>query len=141
MDAAIRLCAELESVAGSGGAVPSLSDVIIKAAAVALSEQPSANGSSKNDGLVLREQINVGVAVARLEAVVVPAALNAFTKSLGYIALRLVRWPHVCIAVRSRPRNFTMEPSSSPASIRQRSPRPSGQRRPGSSASVLVETR
>jgi pyruvate dehydrogenase E2 component (dihydrolipoamide acetyltransferase) len=86
MDAAIALRAELKSIADAGDPVPSLNDIIIKAAAIALGEHPLANGSYQDDGFVLHDQINVGMAVATADALVVPTVFAANTKSLGQIA-------------------------------------------------------
>jgi pyruvate dehydrogenase E2 component (dihydrolipoamide acetyltransferase) len=86
MDGAIGLRAELKSVAGETGAVPSFNDMIIKAAAVALLEHPLANGSYQDEAFVLHDQINVGMAVAADDALVVPTVFDAAGKSLGQIA-------------------------------------------------------
>jgi pyruvate dehydrogenase E2 component (dihydrolipoamide acetyltransferase) len=85
MDAAISLRAQLKSLALEG-AVPSFNDMIIKAAALALQEHPLANGSYQDDGFVLHDQINVGMAVAADDALVVPTVFDAASKSLGQIA-------------------------------------------------------
>jgi pyruvate dehydrogenase E2 component (dihydrolipoamide acetyltransferase) len=86
MDAAISLRAELKSLAGENQVVPSFNDMIIKAAALALQEHPLANGSYQDDGFVLHDQINVGVAVAADDALVVPTVFDAVGKSLAQIA-------------------------------------------------------
>jgi len=86
MDAAIALRAELKAPAGEGEPVPSLNDVIIKAAAVALREHPLANGSYQDNGFLLHDEINVGMAVAADDALVVPTVFDAAGKSLGQIA-------------------------------------------------------
>jgi pyruvate dehydrogenase E2 component (dihydrolipoamide acetyltransferase) len=85
MDAAIALRAELKALTEDGPA-PSFNDIIIKAAAVALREHPLANGSYKDDGFELHEHVNVGMAVAADEALVVPTVFDAAGKSLGQIA-------------------------------------------------------
>jgi pyruvate dehydrogenase E2 component (dihydrolipoamide acetyltransferase) len=86
MDAAIGFRAELKSLAAEGDAPPSFNDMIIKAAALALREHPLANGSYRDDGFVLHDQINVGMAVAADDALVVPTVFDAVGKSLGQIA-------------------------------------------------------
>jgi pyruvate dehydrogenase E2 component (dihydrolipoamide acetyltransferase) len=86
MDEAIALRAELKSLAGESDPVPSFNDMIIKAAAVALVEHPLANGSYQDDGFVLHDQVNVGMAVAADNALVVPTVFDAVGKSLGQIA-------------------------------------------------------
>ena len=68
-------------------AAPSINDLIVKAAALTLREQPAFN-SSWDDGRLLRwPRVNVGVAVALDDALLVPAVFDADVKSLGQIAL------------------------------------------------------
>jgi pyruvate dehydrogenase E2 component (dihydrolipoamide acetyltransferase) len=86
MDEVITLRAQLKSLAGDRDAVPSFNDIIIKAAAIALLQHPLANGSYQDDGFVLHDQVNVGMAVAVDDALVVPTVLDASGKSLGQIA-------------------------------------------------------
>jgi pyruvate dehydrogenase E2 component (dihydrolipoyllysine-residue acetyltransferase) len=85
MDAAIELRAQLKELAGEGPA-PSLNDLIVKAAAVALRDHPKANGSYRDGRFQLHPQINVGIAVAAEDALVVPTVFDADRKSLGEIA-------------------------------------------------------
>jgi pyruvate dehydrogenase E2 component (dihydrolipoamide acetyltransferase) len=86
MDAAIALRAELKTLADGGDAAPSINDIIIKAAAIALREHPLANASYQDDTFVLHDAINVGIAVAADDALVVPTLFDAAGKSLGQIA-------------------------------------------------------
>jgi pyruvate dehydrogenase E2 component (dihydrolipoamide acetyltransferase) len=86
IDGAVRLRRFLKSAAGESDPVPSLNDIIIKAAASALREHPLANGSYQDDGFVLHERINIGIAVATEDALVVPTVFDAAGKSLGQIA-------------------------------------------------------
>lgn len=86
MDAALALRQELKAVAGDTRPVPSVNDVIVKAAAAALRSHPLANGSYRDGAFELHEEINVGVAVAAEGALVVPVVRNADIKSLGQIA-------------------------------------------------------
>jgi pyruvate dehydrogenase E2 component (dihydrolipoamide acetyltransferase) len=85
MDAAIALRAELKASV-EGDAVPSLNDLIVKACALALRQHPAANGSYVDGGFELHGRVNVGVAVAAEDALVVPVVMDADTKSLGSIA-------------------------------------------------------
>jgi pyruvate dehydrogenase E2 component (dihydrolipoamide acetyltransferase) len=84
MDAAIALRAELKKAA-QGDPVPSFNDLIVRAAALALRDHPKANGSYRDGGFELRERINVGIAVAADDALVVPTIFDADRKSLGEI--------------------------------------------------------
>jgi pyruvate dehydrogenase E2 component (dihydrolipoamide acetyltransferase) len=86
MDAAIALRSELKSLVAGDGVVPSFNDIIIKAAATALREHPLANASYKDGAFELHEAINIGVAVAADDALVVPTVFDAAAKSLGEIA-------------------------------------------------------
>lgn len=71
---------------GSGSPVPSLNDMIVKACALALKEHPRANGSFRDGHVEWYSRINVGVAVAAQDAVLVPTIFDADTKSLSEIA-------------------------------------------------------
>jgi len=104
MDAAISLRTELKSLAGEGDAVPSFNDMIIKAAALALREHPLANGSYQDEEFVLHAQINVGMAVAADDALVVPTIFDAAGKSLGQIA-------HETRALAARVRSNEISPT------------------------------
>jgi pyruvate dehydrogenase E2 component (dihydrolipoamide acetyltransferase) len=86
MDTAIELRAQFKTQAEEGENVPSLNDFIIKAAALALREHPLANASYHADGFVLHEQINVGLAVAAADALIVPTVFDTASKSIGQIA-------------------------------------------------------
>jgi pyruvate dehydrogenase E2 component (dihydrolipoamide acetyltransferase) len=84
MDAAISLRSQLKALVGDGPA-PSFNDLIVRAAALALRDHPKANGSYRDGGFELHDRINVGIAVAAAEALVVPTIFDADRKSLGEI--------------------------------------------------------
>ena len=100
MDVDMEECAKLrselkrlshpESPAQPGSAtptvVPTYNDMIVKACALALREHPRANGSYRDGRLQLHSRVNVGVAVAADDALVVPTVFDAEEKSLGEIA-------------------------------------------------------
>jgi pyruvate dehydrogenase E2 component (dihydrolipoamide acetyltransferase) len=65
--------------------VPSLNDLVVKAAALALREHPVANGSFVDGTFELHRDINIGIAVAAQDALVVPVINRADKKSLGQI--------------------------------------------------------
>lgn len=85
MNAAIQLRAGLKKVVGEGSP-PSFNDLIVKAAALALRNHPKANGSYRDGGFELHQRINIGIAVAAEEALVVPTIVDADQKSLGEIS-------------------------------------------------------
>ncbi len=80
--------AEGPSAAGGRGRpkTPTYNDMVVKACALALREYPSANGSYRDGRLQLHSRVNVGVAVAAENALVVPTVFDADEKSLGEIA-------------------------------------------------------
>jgi pyruvate dehydrogenase E2 component (dihydrolipoamide acetyltransferase) len=89
MDAAVALRARLkEGVAGSGGAVPSLNDMVIRAVALALRDHPRVNGSfdAEAGGFRLWDEVNVGFAVAAPETLVVPVVRDADRLTLAEVA-------------------------------------------------------
>jgi pyruvate dehydrogenase E2 component (dihydrolipoamide acetyltransferase) len=65
---------------------PSFNDMVVKAAATALREHPRVNGAYRDGKWELYDRVNVGVAVAAQDALVVPTVFDADRKSLGQIA-------------------------------------------------------
>jgi pyruvate dehydrogenase E2 component (dihydrolipoamide acetyltransferase) len=86
MDAAIALRAELRGQLGEGQAAPSVNDLVVKAAALALRAHPRVNASWADGGVRLHERVNVGVAVAAPGTLLVPTVADADRKPLGEIA-------------------------------------------------------
>jgi pyruvate dehydrogenase E2 component (dihydrolipoamide acetyltransferase) len=93
MEACVALREELKRMAPAGAgteaaarATPSYNDMVVKAAAVALREHPRANGSYRDGRVQLHSRVNVGVAVAAMDALIVPTVFDADEKSLGEIA-------------------------------------------------------
>jgi pyruvate dehydrogenase E2 component (dihydrolipoamide acetyltransferase) len=65
------------------GPVPSLNDFVVKAAALALRDHPRANGSYRDGRFELYSRVNIGIAVAAAETLVVPTVFDADRKALG----------------------------------------------------------
>ncbi len=86
MDEAVDLRKRLKAAAAEGQPVPSFNDFVVKASALALLEFPRANGAYRDGKFELYSRVNVGVAVAGQDALVVPTVFDADTKSLGAIA-------------------------------------------------------
>ena len=84
MEACVALRAELKRL--SPEEAPTYNDMIVKACALALREHPRANGSYRDGKLQLHSRVNVGIAVASEDALVVPTVFDAEFKSLGEIA-------------------------------------------------------
>ena len=85
MEEAVELRAQLKAAAGDAPA-PSFNDFVIKAAALALRDFPRANGAYRDGQFELYSRVNIGVAVAGQDALVVPTVFDADQKSLGTIA-------------------------------------------------------
>jgi pyruvate dehydrogenase E2 component (dihydrolipoamide acetyltransferase) len=86
MDEAVDLRKRLKAAATEGQPVPSFNDFVVKASALALLDFPRANGAYRDGKFELYSRVNVGVAVAGQDALVVPTVFDADTKSLGAIA-------------------------------------------------------
>ena len=85
MDRAIAMRAELKEVADDE-VVPSLNDFVVKACAMALRRHPRVNASYADGHFKLHGRVNIGVAVASEDALIVPVVRDADAKSLGAIA-------------------------------------------------------
>jgi pyruvate dehydrogenase E2 component (dihydrolipoamide acetyltransferase) len=85
MQAAVEFRKQLKAAAGDNPA-PSFNDFVVKASALALREFPRANGAYRDGKFELYSRINVGIAVAAQDALIVPTIFDADTKSLGEIS-------------------------------------------------------
>jgi pyruvate dehydrogenase E2 component (dihydrolipoamide acetyltransferase) len=83
MSQAVELRKRLKEVSDPA---PSFNDMVVKAAANALREFPRVNGAYRDGQFELYGNVNVGVAVAAQDALVVPTVFNADQKSLGTIS-------------------------------------------------------
>jgi pyruvate dehydrogenase E2 component (dihydrolipoamide acetyltransferase) len=86
MSAAVAGRARLKAATPEGGVTPSFNDMVVKACALALRELPKANGAYRDGRLELYSRVNVGVAVAARDALVVPTIFDADRKGLSQIA-------------------------------------------------------
>jgi len=86
MTRAVEARARLKAIAAEGETVPSFNDMVVKASAIALREHPRANGAYRDGRLELYSRVNVGVAVAARDALVVPTVFDADQKGLRQIA-------------------------------------------------------
>ncbi|MBS1894762.1 MAG: 2-oxo acid dehydrogenase subunit E2 [Actinobacteria bacterium] len=87
MSRAVEARAAIKSAANDGDVVPSFNDMVVKACALALKEFPRANGAYKDGRFELYSRVNVGIAVAAQDALVVPTLFDADTKGLRQIAV------------------------------------------------------
>jgi pyruvate dehydrogenase E2 component (dihydrolipoamide acetyltransferase) len=77
---------QIKAGAKKGDVVPSFNDMVVKACALALREHPRANGAYRDGRFELYSRVNVGVAVAARDALVVPTIFDADQKNLRQIA-------------------------------------------------------
>ncbi|MGH2970441.1 MAG: dihydrolipoamide acetyltransferase family protein, partial [Solirubrobacteraceae bacterium] len=85
MEAAVEFRRQLKAASGEDPA-PSFNDFVVKASALALKEFPRANGAYRDGRFELYSRVNVGIAVAGRDALIVPTIFDADTKPLGQIS-------------------------------------------------------
>ena len=102
MSRAFAARARIKAGAGEDEVVPSFNDMVVKAAAIALGNFPRANGAYRDGRWELYERVNVGIAVAASEALVVPTIFDADKKGLVGIATEAR-----ALAARVRERTIT----------------------------------
>jgi pyruvate dehydrogenase E2 component (dihydrolipoamide acetyltransferase) len=76
----------LKTVATEQRPAPSFNDMVVRACALALREFPRVNGSYRDGRIEVYSRVNVGIAVAARDALVVATIFDADRKSLGEIA-------------------------------------------------------
>jgi pyruvate dehydrogenase E2 component (dihydrolipoamide acetyltransferase) len=86
MSRAVEARTMLKSAAKEGEVVPSFNDMVVKACALALREHPRANGAYRDGRFELYSRVNVGIAVAARDSLVVPTIFDADSKGLRQIA-------------------------------------------------------
>jgi pyruvate dehydrogenase E2 component (dihydrolipoamide acetyltransferase) len=87
MDAAMALRAELkEQWQQAGMPVPTITDLVLRAAALALREHPRLNASVQDNAIHVQPEINVGLAVALEEGLMVPVLKRADQLPLSVLA-------------------------------------------------------
>ncbi len=101
MTRALELRADLNRLA-EGAAGVSVNDFVVRAAAIALREHPRLNSSFADDHVVTRDEVDIGVAVAAADILLVPVIRNADRLSLADIARRSRE-----LAERARNRSLT----------------------------------
>ncbi|HVD86425.1 MAG TPA: dihydrolipoamide acetyltransferase family protein [Solirubrobacterales bacterium] len=86
MSKAVAARSAIKAAAKEGDLVPSFNDMVVKACAIALTEFPKANGAYRDGRYELYSRVNIGVAVALEEGLVVPTVFDAERKGLRQIA-------------------------------------------------------
>jgi pyruvate dehydrogenase E2 component (dihydrolipoamide acetyltransferase) len=86
MTAAVEGRKRLKEMAKEGDVVPTFNDMVVKATALALREHPRANGAYRDGRIELYSRVNIGVAVAGQNTLVVPTVFDADLKGLRQIS-------------------------------------------------------
>ena len=86
MSAAVAARARIKEISGEGEVAPSFNDMVVKACAIALRKFPRANAAYKDGRFELYSRVNIGIAVAAQDALVVPTVFDADRKGLREIA-------------------------------------------------------
>jgi pyruvate dehydrogenase E2 component (dihydrolipoamide acetyltransferase) len=86
MSRAVEARARIKASAGEDEVVPSFNDMVVKACAIALRDFPRANGAYRDGKFEQYSRVNIGVAVAARDALVVPTVFDADLKGLRQIA-------------------------------------------------------
>lgn len=81
-----ELRGQINAQLGDSGVKISVTDLLIRAAAVTLRAHPEVNAAFDGDAIIRRSRVNVGVAVALPEGLIVPVVKNADRKSLTEIS-------------------------------------------------------
>src|SRR5262245_6508130 len=85
MSQAVQARGRVKELAAPDLNVPSFNDMVVKASALALREHPRANGAYRDGHFELYSRVNVGIAVAARDALVVPTIFDADRKGLWQI--------------------------------------------------------
>jgi pyruvate dehydrogenase E2 component (dihydrolipoamide acetyltransferase) len=83
---AVSLRDQLRRAASAGEVVPSYNDMVLKACALALREHPRANAAYRDGAFELYDRVNIGIAVAAEDSLIVPTVFDADRKPLLEIA-------------------------------------------------------
>jgi len=86
MDAALAFRDRVRESIRERDPVPSINDLIVKACALVLRDHPKLNASYDNGAVHIHGRINIGIAVATEEALIVPTIADADARPLGAIA-------------------------------------------------------
>jgi len=83
---AVALRDQLRRGVHGGDVIPSYNDMVVRACAIALREHPRANAAYRDGAFELYERVNVGIAVAAQDSLIVPTVFDADQKTLLEIA-------------------------------------------------------
>ena len=86
MTEAMQFRRQINAVMEGAGLRVTVNDLIVKACVEALKAHPMFNAYYTDEGIQLNDSINVGIAMAQEEGLIVPAIMDCGNKSLGQIA-------------------------------------------------------
>lgn len=86
VEADVTALLERRAALRADGDVPTVNDLVVKAAALALRSHPRVNATYRDGGLLFHSRINVGVAVDTEDGSLTPVITDADQKELGEIA-------------------------------------------------------
>ena len=86
MTEAMQLRQHINAAMADAGLRVTVNDLIVKACVDALKAHPNFNAYYTDDGIQLNDAINVGVAMAQEEGLIVPAIMDCGAKTLGELA-------------------------------------------------------
>lgn len=81
-----ELRGQINAQLGDSGVKISVTDLLVRAAAVTLRAHPEVNAAFDGDAIIRRGRVNVGIAVALPEGLIVPVVKDADRKSLSEIS-------------------------------------------------------
>ena len=87
MTQAMEMRQQINNSSEFEGAKVSVNDLILKACIGALKKHPKFNATFTPDGIQMHEHINIGMAIASDEGLMVPAVLDAHTMTLKQLAV------------------------------------------------------
>ena len=100
----VAAISKLKDALSDGGTKISYTDILVKLAAQALLEYPYVNSRVDGDEIIFHDYVNVGVAVALEDGLVVPVIKNAHLKGIKEISEELKT-----LAVKARERRISMD--------------------------------
>ena len=86
MSQSMELRRQINAALEGDGVRISVNDMVIKACVGALRKYPKFNASFAEDALQMNEKINVGIAIAEEEGLIVPAIMDCADKTIAHIA-------------------------------------------------------
>lgn len=98
---------QLNAAGADSGVKISVTDLLIKAAAITLRAHPEVNAAFDGDAIIRRGQVNVGVAVALEEGLIVPVIRDADAKSLSQISVEAKELAGRARSGKLKPDEFT----------------------------------